>query len=196
MIPNIIWTALQDGTINFVNERFYQEFRLRAEKLNNFILLRLFHPLGRDKMIKRWEESLKFNTTFEVEIQIKAAGGAYYWYLIRAVPYKDISGRLTLWFGSCTNINEQKEKQLKTLDRLNDSLTEAGQIIKKQDQQLEEIGYSQSHLVRRPLANILGLVQIMETENLEDIQKIYFPMIKQSAEDLDEMINAIVIKSK
>lgn len=195
MIPNIIWTALQDGTVNFVNERFYKEFRLRAENLRLLPLLRLFHPAGRNKIVRSWKKSLTFKTTFEAEIQIRTGEGEYCWYLIRSVPYKDMNGRLTLWFGSCTNINDQKEKQLKKLDKLNDSLTEASQIIKKQDQKLEEISYSQSHLVRRPLANILGLIQIMENENLDDIQKIYSPMLKQSAEELDRMINAIVIKT-
>lgn len=60
---------------------------------------------------------------------------------------------------------------------------------------LEEIGYMQSHLVRRPLANIIGLAGIisgMETsENLQNINAL----LLDSARQLDEVVRSISDKS-
>lgn len=60
---------------------------------------------------------------------------------------------------------------------------------------LAEIGYMQSHLVRRPLANIIGLAGIiggMETSgNLQNINS----MLLESALDLDRVVRSISDKS-
>lgn len=58
--------------------------------------------------------------------------------------------------------------------------------------QLEEISYIQSHVVRKPLANILGLVEILKTEgnNTELLS-----LLSVSAQELDKVVNEISGKS-
>jgi hypothetical protein len=75
-------------------------------------------------------------------------------------------------------------------------LADASLELSTREEQLNEIGFIQSHLVRKPLANIIGLSSIisnMETnENLKNINT----MLADSTNELDEVIRAIVKRSE
>lgn len=55
----------------------------------------------------------------------------------------------------------------------------------------EKIAWAQSHLVRRPLANILGLVSLMEKSPSSEALEL-IPMLSQSSKELDSAIEYIV----
>jgi light-regulated signal transduction histidine kinase (bacteriophytochrome) len=68
--------------------------------------------------------------------------------------------------------------------------------VEAQNQQLREIAWHQSHIVRAPLARIIGLVYLLANEQTEANLKEILPMIERSAEDLDEVIREIIDKTK
>ncbi len=56
---------------------------------------------------------------------------------------------------------------------------------------MENIAWSQSHIVRKPLANILGLINIiLEVEDSKN-QEILFKLLKESTEELDEVVKVL-----
>lgn len=61
--------------------------------------------------------------------------------------------------------------------------------------QLNEIGFTQSHLVRRPLANIIGLIEMIELEFSDERLKNLCHMLKKSSTELDEVIKYISDKT-
>ncbi|MFN3997664.1 PAS domain S-box protein [Algoriphagus sp.] len=72
------------------------------------------------------------------------------------------------------------------------------QTIEKQNQTFREIAWIQSHVVRAPLARLLGLVNLLESdygnspeENIELIEHV-----KNSADELDHIIREISLKSE
>lgn len=60
---------------------------------------------------------------------------------------------------------------------------------------LEEVAFNQSHLVRAPLANILGIISLMNSENMDEEQKKMFFLLQESAYQLDSEIRKIVSKT-
>lgn len=70
------------------------------------------------------------------------------------------------------------------------------QAIEEQNKKLSEISWMQSHIVRAPLARLMGLVDLMKSprENVEEEQKI-LEYILISARELDYVIKEIVDKS-
>lgn len=193
-IPNIIWTALPCGKFNFLNERFFECFGYRIDSLRQTSLLHLIHPLQQKETILLWKRSLQQGVPLELEVRMKTLE-KYEWFLISAVPYKDINGTVSLWFGSCTNIDERKKKQIETLEKLNDNLSEASEVIHKNTETLREIAFDQAHLIRMPLANILGIVQLFETVNLDDDTKELIAALQESAAQLDNTVRNIVNKT-
>jgi PAS domain S-box-containing protein len=193
VIPNIIWSAKPSGEVDFLNNRFFEEFPDVQKNFCQDQLYRLFHAVDRKKLLLYWDKNIVNGQTFDFEARIKTSNGQYTWYLICAAPYNDPNGNVKLWFGSCTNIHEHKEKQLKTVKHLNASLFEAEGVISSKDRALEKISYSQSHLVRKPLANILGLISMLaEGEVFEDHETVY-TLLRRSAEELDAVVQSTII---
>lgn len=68
-------------------------------------------------------------------------------------------------------------------------------LVQKQDTILKEIIYDQSHGLRLPVANILGIIQLLGEKNLLLSDPEAVQMLETSAAKLDHMIRAIVKKS-
>ena len=62
--------------------------------------------------------------------------------------------------------------------------------------QLVEIGYIQSHLVRKPLANIIGLTEMIMADDGKENLQVVSKMLQQSSEELDEVIKQITDRTE
>ncbi|MBD1393173.1 PAS domain-containing protein [Mucilaginibacter glaciei] len=97
--------------------------------------------------------------------------------------YCDISEQPAGIFCIGYNITEYIDTQIK----LEDATLE---IVGKNDQ-LNEIGFIQSHVVRKPLANIIGLADLLEGADMNSQEKSIVGMMVSSAKELDLMIRDI-----
>ena len=59
---------------------------------------------------------------------------------------------------------------------------------------LEQIAYIQSHVIRKPIANIMGLSLLLETMDVDPELVNIINMIKDSAEELDQVIRNVAVK--
>lgn len=69
------------------------------------------------------------------------------------------------------------------------------QTIEDQNKNLREIAWTQSHVVRAPLARLLAIIELERLEQ-PDANREYSDLIKNSAQELDEVIQAIVKKTQ
>ncbi len=68
--------------------------------------------------------------------------------------------------------------------------------IEKQNKTLQEIAWIQSHLVRAPLAKIMGLIDLIQNHKLSDTEKDdYFIHILDAANEFDAVVKDIVKKT-
>ena len=74
-------------------------------------------------------------------------------------------------------------------------LVSANEEIENKTDQLYEIGFLQSHVIRKPLANLMGLVNILATMDMDANLQGLNNMLIESANDLDEVIKKIVNKT-
>jgi signal transduction histidine kinase len=59
---------------------------------------------------------------------------------------------------------------------------------------LRDVAYKQSHLLRRPLANIVGLIDILDASQLDEVSKPVIQMLKQSCAELNQEFDSFLIK--
>ena len=71
----------------------------------------MFHPEDQDRAWTVWRHSLATGAPYRIEYRLKHHSGAYRWVLGQALPMRDGSGRITRWFGTCTDIHEQRLAQ-------------------------------------------------------------------------------------
>lgn len=68
--------------------------------------------------------------------------------------------------------------------------------IKSQNKRLREIAFHQSHSMRKPLANIKGLLSLFDDKSLDEEQKFLLQKLNQSCEELDNVIHQTVLSAK
>lgn len=88
-------------------------------------------------------------------------------------------------------------KKLKIVMALNlHSLIVAENKVHKQNEKLKEIAQFQSHSLRKPVANILGLVSLFNQENTNDKMNVeVIHKLRNETKDLDNIIKSVVKKS-
>lgn len=110
-IPVQVWTALPDGNLDYVSERTARHFGLSADRLLREGWQNVVHPDDLPLAVERWTHALQTGETYEVEFRLKRSDGIYACHLARAVAQRDPSGQIVRWFGTNTDIEEQREEQ-------------------------------------------------------------------------------------
>ncbi|HEX4341591.1 MAG TPA: ATP-binding protein [Polyangiaceae bacterium] len=110
-IPVQIWTSLPDGHLDYVSEQTASALGFSAAQLLADGWQNVLHPDDLPLAVERWTHALTTGETYEVEFRLKLASGEYAWHLARAVPQRDPSGVIIRWFGTNTNIEEQRAHQ-------------------------------------------------------------------------------------
>lgn len=110
-IPQIVWTALPDGKSDYANRRWYELTHLsEAESLGDD-WLEVVHLDDREPCQEAWHRSLRTGEPFELEYRIRNANAGFRWFLGRATAMRDADGNIIRWFGTCTDIEDQKHQQ-------------------------------------------------------------------------------------
>jgi len=72
---------------------------------------RMLHPEDRDRVLNAWRDSVRNGTPYEQLERHRMADGQYRWFLSRGVPLRDEQGRVLRWFGTNTDIEDQKRAE-------------------------------------------------------------------------------------
>jgi PAS domain S-box-containing protein len=158
-LPQIVWVTRPDGRHLYYNRRWYEYTGMAIDQGADEEWDRLFHPHDVDRANQLWAEALQAGEPYNIEFRFRrAADGEYRWFLGRALPHRDAEGQITNWFGTCTDIHEQKLVEL----ALRDARDEMRDENLRKDQFLATI----SHELRTPLNAIVGWTRLMQEDLL------------------------------
>ncbi|KAJ8604039.1 hypothetical protein MRB53_041965 [Persea americana] len=88
----------------------------------------LLHPDDQARARQIWGHSLATGEDYEIEYRFKGRDGEYRWFLGQARPKRDAQGRITTWFGTCTDIDEQKQAANQLSERESEFTTLADNV--------------------------------------------------------------------
>ncbi|WP_420456979.1 PAS domain-containing protein [Rubrivirga sp.] len=121
-LPQLVWTTTPDGYHDYFNERWYAYTGMpRPDEpggenrggAQGFRWADYVHPDDLDAAAARWAHSLATGEPYEVEYRFRRADdGAYRWFIGRADPLRAPDGQILRWFGTCTDIDDQKRAEL------------------------------------------------------------------------------------
>ncbi|MBT9393251.1 PAS domain-containing protein [Hymenobacter sp. NST-14] len=120
-IPQLVWLAEADGRVSYVNQR-WQAYTGLAEHPANW--LEVIHPADHALAAARWTQATHHGTPYQCELRLRDQAGAYRWFLCHARPEPPQDAAAPRWFGTCTDIEDQKRTQ---------------QRLERQDRQLQLI---------------------------------------------------------
>jgi PAS domain S-box-containing protein len=103
-IPQIVWRALPDGSIDYRNHRWFA-FTGAGTGDDTWSFL---HPEDREACLASWRDALRAEAPFQCEARLRAADGNYRWHLRRALPERGRDGEVMAWLGTDTDIDDRK----------------------------------------------------------------------------------------
>jgi len=107
-IPAQVWTARPDGQLDHVNRQVLEYFDRSREQMLGEGWQAVIHPSDLATCVERWTASLASGEAYEVEFRLRRADGEYRWHIGRAQALRDDHGRIVRWYGTNTDIDEQK----------------------------------------------------------------------------------------
>ena len=176
-MPQIVWSALPDGTHDFHNRRWY-EYTGRDEGATDGAPDGaadgattaaagggVFHPDDLAETCARWKHSLATGEPFEVECRLRQHDGVYRWVLNRALPVRDASGAISRWMGTCTDL----EEMVCTREALATSRAELEQRVVERTRELSLVNGRLSREMRRRESMQAALLQSQKMEALGEL---------------------------
>lgn len=107
-IPVQIWTADADGKLDYVTKRVSEYFGVPEEQVLRDGWQEIVHPDDLPGVGARWMHSVSTGEPYEVEFRLRGATGVYRWHLARALAQFGEDGRVVKWYGTNTEIEEQR----------------------------------------------------------------------------------------
>lgn len=134
-MPNHVWTADEDGGLNWLNDQLYKFTGKREGQLYGSDWARVVHPADLETAAETWTQAIGQGNRYETEFRIRKSDGTYRWHLVRASPLYSDAGVLTGWVGTNTDIEDRKNVEEK-IASLNENLETR---VAERNKQLEEL---------------------------------------------------------
>jgi PAS domain S-box-containing protein len=110
-IPAMVCSALPDGSVDFVNDRWLQYTGLSIEDSLGWRWTAAIHPDDTARTTDYWRTVLLSREPAEIEERLRRSDGEFRWFLCRYVPVRDESERIVKWYGTRTDIEERKQAE-------------------------------------------------------------------------------------
>lgn len=146
-IPQIVWEIDADNKFEYLSSRW---FDYTGQTMSNYSALNTtdwIHPEDVERCMTAWTEAQREHKPWQVEYRLRRADGEYRWHLGRSVPLVDGKGIVIKWYGTATDIDDQR-RAAEERQRLYE---QAQRAVKSRDDLLATV----SHDLRNPLENIL-----------------------------------------
>jgi PAS domain S-box-containing protein len=194
-MPQIVWAAKPDGTLDYYNRGWFEYIQLPPDPLQEARWDKYIHPEDLPRAYESWSASLSSGDSYGIEFRVRRADGQYRWFLVRALPVRNAQNEITRWFGTCTDIQDQKELQADREELLESerlARCEAERVSTMKDEFLATL----SHEIRTPLNAILGWSQILrESKDPEDIAQ-GLEVIERNARSQSQIIEDLLDMSR
>jgi PAS domain S-box-containing protein len=111
IIPGVLWSATPEGELDYCNRPTLDFTGMTAEQAKGWGWTAAIYPDDRDSLIERWRSCLASGTPYDTEARVRRFDGAYRWFLFRANPLRDESGKIVKWYGTSADIEDSKRRE-------------------------------------------------------------------------------------
>ncbi|PMB51046.1 hybrid sensor histidine kinase/response regulator [Fischerella thermalis CCMEE 5201] len=165
-IPQLVWTANTEGVLIDINQRWSNFTGLTLAQARTVGWSAVVHPDDVPILSQKWAIAQQDGSYYQAQGRMRRADGVYRWHLHQAVPLKNEQGQVIKWFGTATDIEDQKQLEQQRIHLLQQEKAareqaEAANRIK------DEFLAVLSHELRSPLNPILGWAKLLQTRQFD-----------------------------
>ena len=162
-LPQIVWVARPDGSHEYYNKQWREYTGLELEESTDVAWAALFHPEDRERAVNAWHDALHQGTPYDIEFRLRRVDGVYRWFLGRALAYRNAEEEIVNWYGTCTDIHEQKLAE--------ESLRASRDAVQRENVRKDEFLGMVSHELRTPLNAVFGWTRLMQENVLTEAER-------------------------
>ena len=162
-IPQLAWMADSNGWIFWYNRRWHDFTGTSLEEVEGWGWKKVHHPDHVDRVVDRISRCWETGEPWEDTFPLRGRDGQYRWFLSRALPIRDEAGKVVRWFGTNTDVTEQRESEAE-LRRLNQ---ETRRAVQARDDMMAVV----SHDLRNPLGTIRMAASILADDSIRADRK-------------------------
>ncbi len=109
-LPQLVWTCSPDGSCDYLSTQWVAYTGVpEAEQLGLRWLDRVMHPDDRERTRQAWMAAVQDRAQYDLEYRLRRHDGTYRWFKTRGTPLRDSKGQIQKWFGTCTDIEDNKQ---------------------------------------------------------------------------------------
>lgn len=139
-ISQLAWMADANGDIYWYNQRWFDYTGTTLEEMYGWGWQKVHDPEQVDRVVEKLSHHYRSGEPWEDTFPLRRHDGEYRWFLSRAVPARDEQGKIVSWFGTNTDITEQR----------------------KMDEQKDDFISIASHELKTPLTSLRANLQLLE----------------------------------
>jgi PAS domain S-box-containing protein len=166
-IPHIVWVTDPYGVTTYVNQRWVEYTGLSLAAALDYGWQNLLHPDDLPRVQAFWTEACQTASVYDIKYRLRCADGMFRWQLVRGRPMRDQQGRVVKWFGTCTDIHDQKQAELER-DQLLADAQAARAEAEAANRSKDEFVAMVAHELRSPLNSIAGWSKLLQTRKFDD----------------------------
>ena len=183
LVPQSIFAKDYEGNFLFVNKSFSELHGLRADEMIGVPISQTIPEAGElDVLLEHDREVMRSGETKVIpELPFTKHNGEKKLFHVTKVPYIPAGKKQKAVLGIANDITEQKKAESERMKMLED--------IVQRNKDLEQFSYIVSHNLRAPVANIIGIADLMCGESLTtEEQAFLMDGLANSVKNLDTVI--------
>lgn len=110
-VPQLVWITRPDGFVEYFNQRWFNYTGLTPDETLGWEWQRVVHPDDLPSTLEQWRTGLAAGNAVEIQYRLKRADGSYRWHIARTLPLRHPNGEISNWFGTGTDIHDQKQAE-------------------------------------------------------------------------------------
>ncbi|MFA6121523.1 MAG: DAHL domain-containing protein [Sideroxydans sp.] len=185
---SIVSIADRGGKILYTNGKFTEISQYAAEELkgqDHRILNSGHHP---SEFFKEMWQTISQGHVWHGEVKNRRKDGSYYWVDSTIVPFMDEHGEPLRYVSIRTDITERKQAERDMLH--------AKEAAEEANRSKSDFLANMSHEIRTPMNGIIGMTELALDTDLNDEQREFLGLVKNSADNLLTIVNDILDFSK
>ena len=197
-VPQLTWVADDAGRVVWFNRRWLDYFGPEDNPKRTANWQARVHDDHRQRVTSHFARCVSTGVAWEDTFPLLGRDGGYRWFLSRAQPIEDGRGTVLRWFGTNTDVTEQREIQ--------DALRQSREHLRgaRDEAEAANIAKSQflanmSHELRTPLNAVIMYSELLQEEAEDAHVEAFIPdleKIRNAGKHLLSLVNGVLDLSK